>query len=148
MGGPLPGGGLILGLLLLFGSGELLVYSGGNLAQLLGISDFVISAVLVALGTSLPELAAGLAAVLKKKDTDLIVGNLLGSNIFNVAFILASLGPYGLPLRPEYLVDALTILGAALFLWALGLLGRDFGRGSAALFLALYFTAVFRWITQ
>ena len=136
---------LLLGLALLFGGGELLVYAGGQLGLLLGVSTFVISAVLVAFGTSFPELVTCLVAVGKKKDTNLIVGNLLGSNIFNVAFVLASLAPYSMPLSKAYFQDALTLLAPSLALLILCAGGFAFSRAAGALFLGLYGLVLFLW---
>lgn len=73
-------GGLILG-------SKLLVDSGINIAKAFGVSDILIGLTLVAVGTSIPELVTSLVAASKKK-IDLAVGNVVGSNIFNIFFIL------------------------------------------------------------
>ncbi len=78
----------ILGLVGLLASSKLLVWSAVNIAQLFGISDLVIGLTIVALGTSLPELAASVAAILKKED-DLAIGNVLGSNMYNLLAVLS-----------------------------------------------------------
>lgn len=72
--------------LLLAGS-HLMVDSGVSIARRIGVSEFVIGVTLIALGTSLPELAATIVAVLKR-NTGIIVGNIIGSNIFNVLFVI------------------------------------------------------------
>ena len=72
-------------ILLVFGS-KATVTSGANIAQALGVDDTVIGLTLIAVGTSLPELATTIVGVLHK-ETDLVVGNILGSNIFNLLFI-------------------------------------------------------------
>lgn len=77
----------IAGLLALPLGGHLVVKHASYLAVLMGISEAVVSLLLVAFGTSLPELAASLVAALKKKP-DVVAGNIIGSNIFNVIFIL------------------------------------------------------------
>ena len=137
---------LILGLAFLYGGGELLVYSGRALGTIFGVSTFIISAVLVALGTSLPELVMALVIVKKKKNPDLIIGNLIGSNVFNVAFVLASLGIYRIPLKSSYVYDTLTLLFAALFLVILYILKRNFGKLFGFSFLVLYGLTLVRWI--
>lgn len=77
----------LAGLLL---SSRLLVWSAVNIANFFGISDLVIGLTIVALGTSLPELAATVSSVLKKED-DLAIGNIIGSNMYNM------LAVYSLP---------------------------------------------------
>ena len=83
---------VILGLVMLPLSAHFLVESAVFIAKYFGISDLVIGLTIIALGTSLPELAACIAGVLKGED-DLAMGNIIGSNIFN---ILAVLGMPGL----------------------------------------------------
>lgn len=79
----------ILGLALLVGGGELLVQSGLNLAHKLRLSPLIIGIVLMGVGTSLPELAASLSAMLSNPPTPGIAfGNVIGSNISNILFIL------------------------------------------------------------
>lgn len=77
----------LIGLLL---SSRLLVWAAVNIAESFGVSDLVIGLTIVALGTSLPELAASISSVLKKED-DLAVGNIIGSNMYNL------LAVYSLP---------------------------------------------------
>ena len=137
---------LIIGFTLLYGGGELLVYSGKKLGELLGISTFVISAVFVAFGTSVPEFVTALVAIKKRKDSDLIVGNLIGSNIFNVALVLASISMYKIPLEKWYVYDSLTLLLGAVFLVASSLLKKNFGTLSGFFFLIVYGATLARWI--
>jgi len=81
-------GYLILSLLVLLGSAQLSVFGAVSIAKIWGVSDLVIGLTVVALGTSLPELSVSISAVLKKQD-DLIVGNVIGSNLFNTLAVLA-----------------------------------------------------------
>jgi len=93
-------GWLLLGLALLVGSSKLLVWGASNIAQTLGVSELIIGLTIVALGTSLPELAASIAS-LKKGKPDLAIGNVIGSNLFN------SLAVIGLPaLFSTFSIDA------------------------------------------
>jgi len=78
---------LVFGFLLLLISSRLLVWGAASIAQHLGISELVIGIVVVALGTSLPELAASLASAIKKEH-DIAIGNVIGSNIFNLLAVL------------------------------------------------------------
>lgn len=78
---------LVVGFVLLMISSRLLVWGGVNIASALGVSDLVIGLTIVAVGTSLPELAAAVASTLKQEH-DLVLGNVIGSNIFNTLAVL------------------------------------------------------------
>jgi cation:H+ antiporter len=78
---------LVFGFLLLLISSRLLVWGAASIALHLGISELVIGIVVVALGTSLPELAASLASAIKQEH-DIAIGNVIGSNIFNLLAVL------------------------------------------------------------
>jgi len=115
----------LIGLGLLLVSAELLVYAAINVAVLLGISELIIGLTVVAIGTSLPELAATIGAAIKKQE-DIAVGNIIGSNILNITAVLcipALLG--GASIEPSQLVRdggtmlMLTIL-LALFAYGFG----------------------------
>jgi cation:H+ antiporter len=77
-----------IGLLVLLASSKMLVWGATNIAQMMGVSDLVIGLTIVAVGTSLPELAASVMSALKKEG-DIAVGNVIGSNIFNTLGVLA-----------------------------------------------------------
>ena len=82
---------LIIGLIsLIFGSRYAVIYAE-KIAILLNISELIIGLTIIAIGTSLPELAATISAVLKKK-TDLVVGNVIGSNVLNIALVVPIIG--------------------------------------------------------
>jgi len=78
---------MIVGLVLLVGGSDKFVESGSGIAKRLGVSDFIIGLTLIAVGTSIPELASSIAAALKGS-SGLIVGNLVGSNIANIGLIV------------------------------------------------------------
>ncbi len=77
----------IIGLVLLLVSSKLLVWGASNIASLMGVSDLIIGLTIVAIGTSLPELAATMSSA-RKGETDLAVGNIVGSNLFNTLAVL------------------------------------------------------------
>jgi cation:H+ antiporter len=82
---------LIIGLIsLIFGSRYAVIYAE-KIAILLNISELIIGLTIIAIGTSLPELAATISAVLKKK-TDMVVGNVIGSNVLNIALVVPIIG--------------------------------------------------------
>jgi cation:H+ antiporter len=116
---------LVIGLIFLIASSRLLVWGAIDIAQALGVSDLIIGLTIVAIGTSLPELASALAAV-RKNEHDLILGNILGSGIFNtlaVVGLAATIHP--LSIDPEVLYRDWTlmlVLTAGLLL--MGLTGR------------------------
>jgi len=77
----------LIGLAVLIGSSKLLVWGAINIATALGVSELIIGLSIVAIGTSLPELAASVSSV-RKGHHDIAIGNILGSNIFNLATVL------------------------------------------------------------
>lgn len=77
----------LVGLAVLIGSSKLLVWGAINIATALGVSELIIGLTIVAIGTSLPELAASVSSV-RKGHHDIAIGNILGSNIFNLATVL------------------------------------------------------------
>lgn len=82
---------LVVGLILLPLSASYLVDSSIFIAKAFGISDLVIGLTVIAIGTSLPELAASIMSIIKKED-DLALGNIIGSNIFNILAVLSLAG--------------------------------------------------------
>lgn len=79
---------MLIGFVLLPVSSYVLVNSAVDIAQYLGISEFVIGMTIIAIGTSLPELATSVVAVLKDED-DIAIGNILGSNMFNILAVMS-----------------------------------------------------------
>lgn len=79
---------VVLGLAGLVAGAQLMVYAAVGMARLIGVSELIIGLTIVALGTSLPELATSVVAA-RRKDADIVVGNVIGSNIFNMLLILA-----------------------------------------------------------
>lgn len=82
---------VIVGMVMLPLSAHFMVESAVEIARFFGMSDLVIGLTIIALGTSLPELAASIAGVMKGED-DLALGNVIGSNIFNILAVLAMPG--------------------------------------------------------
>jgi len=110
---------VVFGLILLVISSQILVWGGVEIARALGISDLIIGLTVVAVGTSLPELAASITAV-RKNEHDLALGNIIGSNLFNTSIVIGITGTIGPTiLEPGILSRDLPVLGiltAALFL--------------------------------
>ena len=139
-------GKLIVGFVLLYFGGEYLVKSGTEIGKLSGIPAYVISAIFVAFGTSFPELVTALIAAFKKKNTDLVTGNIIGSNIFNVAFVMGSIGIYEVPIRQSYNVELGALMFAALFLVMLVMVKRNFNKFGGIVFIASYAAVIYHWI--
>ena len=90
---------LLISLIILVSSAKLVVWGGTNLALAFGVSDLIIGLTVVALGTSLPELAVAVSSALKRQH-QMIIGNIIGSNLFNTLGVLAIPGlihPFQIP---------------------------------------------------
>ncbi|KJS32945.1 MAG: calcium/sodium:proton antiporter [Desulfatitalea sp. BRH_c12] len=82
---------LVVGLILLMASSRILVWGAVEIARGLGVSDLIIGLTIVAVGTSLPELASSIAAI-RKGEHDIVLGNILGSNLFNTLAVVGIAG--------------------------------------------------------
>ncbi|MCC5810266.1 MAG: calcium/sodium antiporter [Ectothiorhodospiraceae bacterium] len=126
-------------LLVLLASAQLLVWSAVELATLAGVSDLVIGLTIVALGTSLPELATAISAA-RRREYALVLGNILGSNLFNLLAVLgtaALIHPAVLP--AEVLYRDYAVMAALTLIVTLGIALRGrIGRPLALLLLATY----------
>ncbi len=120
-------GWLALGFVVLLGASRMLVWGAVGIAQALGVGDLIIGLTIVAIGTSLPELAASIAGALKN-EPDIAVGNVIGSNIFNTLAVLGIAAViHPVPVSAEVVRrDYALMLGAAFVLTAVvrGLTGR------------------------
>lgn len=139
---------LIIGLILLLGGAELLVRGAVDIAQAFDVSDLVIGLTIVAVGTSLPELAASVMSIIKR-EADIAIGNIIGSNMFNMLAVL------GIPamLRPDsygaaafsrdypVMLGLALLMGLMLFFKQHGRIGRVEG-----LFLLLGFCSYQYWL--
>jgi cation:H+ antiporter len=139
---------LVAGLLMLIASSRILVWGAVEIAQIFGVSDMIIGLTIVAVGTSLPELASSVIAA-RKGEHDIALGNVLGSNLFNtlaVVGIAGSIHPFAV--EPETLSRDMVVMGAltiSLFLIGYGFRGRQ-GRinrfeGTALLLVYVGYTA-------
>lgn len=132
--------------MLAFGA-DILVDGATTIASAIGVSDKVIGLTIVALGTSLPELAASVAAAIKK-EMDISIGNIIGSNIFNILCVLGvstSIKPISLEFR-DYANDFIWMLGFSVFIIIFTTMRKKkgrLGRTAGILFLLAY--AVYAW---
>ncbi len=112
---------VIAGLILLPASSHFLVNSAVEIAKFFGMSDLVIGLTIIAIGTSLPELAASIAGALKGED-DMAIGNIIGSNIFNLLVVLAIGGMITpSPLDPAVNRDIGVMIAATIFMFVLSI---------------------------
>ena len=134
--------GLVLG-------SDWLVTAAVEFAQALGVSDLVIALTIVAAGTSLPEVATSVAAALKG-ERDIAVGNVVGSNTFNILGCVGlagmASGSAGLGVAPQVMgFDLWVMLATALACLPVFITGREIARWEGALFLA-YYAAYVAWL--
>ena len=141
-------GKLLMGFYALYYGGELLIIHGTNICKYLNISTYVISAIFIAFGTSFPELMTSMVACMKKKDTDLIVGNIIGSNIFNISFVLGSLGMYDFDIEGEYYLESLAVFLGGVVLYFIHYYHKVMNKLAGISFLAVYAAIVYYWVTN
>ena len=128
------------GLTLLLLGGKWMVDSAVSIAAFLGMSEAVIGLTVVAMGTSIPELATSVAAI-RRKNSEIAIGNVVGSNIFNIFLILGVTGViHPLPIAAESQVDLLVLIAITLVLFLLiyNHRQRQLVRVHGILFLSLY----------
>ena len=109
--------GIVLGAVVIVGGSNLVVDGASDIASAMGISDRIIGLTIVAFGTSLPELVTSVSAA-KKGNAGIAIGNIVGSNIFNILFVLGATALIcPVPFASQFLIDSLVAIGAGLLLW-------------------------------
>lgn len=123
--------GIVLG-------GDLVVNSASDIAIALGMSETLVGLTIVAIGTSLPELVTSLTA-LKKGENQLVIGNVIGSNIFNILFVLgASSAISGIPLNSSMLIDVVFMVAVTILCFIFGKTQDKFDRKEGAILVACF----------
>ena len=133
---------IILGLAGLVIGGRLIVSSAVSIAQLFGMSERVIGLTIVSIGTSLPELATSVVAV-RKKNVDIAIGNVVGSNLFNIFLVLGvSTVISSVPVQAASFIDIglNLVAGLLLFIFLFTGKGRSLERWEGVVFLVMYIT--------
>lgn len=138
---------LVLGLVLLVASSRMLVWGAVEIARSLGVSDLLIGLTIVAVGTSLPELASSIMAARKGED-DLAVGNILGSNLFNTMAVVGIAGviaPMDSVDKSVFTRDLPLMLGLTALLFIFGIPFRKLkgGVGRINRFEGIFFVVVY-----
>ena len=126
----------IVGLALVVWGADIAVNAATEIAKYLGVGENIIGLTVVAIGTSLPELVTSVTAA-RKGETDIAVGNIIGSNIFNILMV-AGISAAIMPLTFEsaFIIDAIIAFAAAAVLAVLGYLkGNEIRRTGGIIFL-------------
>lgn len=127
-----------IGLALIIVGSSVVVDAASAIAKMLGLSERFIGLTIVALGTSLPELFTSVVAAMKK-NPDMAIGNIVGSNIFNILFVVGLSGlVIPVPFAPAFRFDALIVAATMLLLFLLSLPKRRLGRIAGVILLAGY----------
>lgn len=140
--------GITVAICLLPLGAELLVRSAVGVAALLGVSEHIMGLTLVAVGTSLPELVTSIIAALHKKG-DLCLGNIIGSNIFNVLVVPGVCSLFGhLDFMSEVMrPDILVMIGISLAAIFLSIFRKHFSRGEGALLMCCYLGYIYNLVS-
>ena len=128
----------VLGLALIVWGADVAVDAATALARSFGISERFIGLTVVALGTSLPELFTSVTAA-RKGNADIAIGNIVGSNIFNILFVVGlSSMVIDVPFAPKFRIDMGVALAAPLFIWVASLKQKKLVRWHGLVMLAGY----------
>jgi len=130
---------IVVGIVGLGIGADLLVDGAVNIARALGVSETVIGLTLVAIGTSLPELVTSIISAIRRQ-ADVAMGNVIGSNTFNLLAIIGAAALFGDMEVPEQLLtfDLWFMLAVSLLLVPFVFFRRDMGRALAVVFVAIY----------
>ena len=130
---------VFLGLIGVVAGSQLVVNSASTIASTIGISDRIIALTVVAFGTSLPELFTTITAA-KKGENELLVGNVIGSNIFNICIVLGVPGAIFGTITPESFeaIDIVMLIGSSALLWLVARKGSQITRREGALMLIVF----------
>ncbi|MDE6724322.1 MAG: calcium/sodium antiporter [Ruminiclostridium sp.] len=131
---------VIIGIAMVVLGSDFTVSGATKIAEIAGLDDRIIGLTVVAFGTSLPELVTCIQAARKKK-ADIAIGNIIGSNIFNILFVLgvsALVSPSPIVFQDSFIIDAVAAIAAALILWILCIKNKSFGKVGGAIMLVIY----------
>ncbi|MDE5539973.1 MAG: calcium/sodium antiporter [Bacilli bacterium] len=138
---------IVIGLAGIIIGSDLVVDSASNIATSLGLSERLISLTIIAFGTSLPELVTTIVSS-KKGEQDLLIGNIIGSNIFNICVVLGiPVAIYGNIIPKTFqLIDIIMLIASAVLLFIFSKTNRRITRTDGIIMLlifAIYYTAIF-----
>ncbi len=128
----------LLGLAAIIFGSNITVNSAKFIATKIGFTDRIIGLTVVAFGTSLPELMTSTTAA-RKGNSDIAIGNIVGSNIFNILFVLGTTCLIkAVPYQPEFIVDGIVCIAAAVLLWVGVIKNKELRKGTGLIMLASY----------
>jgi cation:H+ antiporter len=136
---PLEVGRILVGVVLLVIGGNSMVAGASNIALAVGVSELVVGVTVVAFGTSLPELATSLTAAMKG-ETDIAIGNVIGSNVANLLLVLgatSAITPINVGTTDLSIIEYMVMLGFTFMLIPFAR-NRELSRAESALFLGIY----------
>ncbi len=129
---------ILIGIVGIVIGGDLVVDSASAIAIAFGMSETLVGLTIVAMGTSLPELVTSLTA-LKKGENQLVIGNVIGSNIFNILFVLgASSAISAIPLDSSMLIDVLFMIFVTVLCFIFGKTQEKYDKKEGAILVALF----------
>ncbi|MBQ9067051.1 MAG: sodium:calcium antiporter, partial [Clostridia bacterium] len=133
---------IVVGIALIVGGGEAVVYGAKSIALAAGMTETLVGLTIVALGPSLPELVTSLVAA-RKGETGLAVGNVVGSNIFNILLILGvSSAIHPIAVNAACVWDMYILIGIGILTYVFGLSRKKIARPEGAVMVLLYFAAL------
>ena len=129
---------VVLGAALIVIGADVSVDAATEIARVIGLSERFIGLTIVALGTSLPELCTSVVAARKGK-ADLAIGNIVGSDIFNILFVVGTTALIvPVPFNPAFVIDSAVAIGAAVLLWICVVKNKKLVRSAGIVMLAAY----------
>ncbi|MGN0355773.1 MAG: calcium/sodium antiporter [Muricoprocola sp.] len=129
---------IMIGLTMIIAGGQAVVYSAKKIARAAGMTETLIGLTIVAIGTSLPELVTSIVAA-RKGETGLAIGNVIGSNIFNLLFILGiSALIHPIDVNVASVLDMIILLGISMLTFFFSLSSKRIARGEGVVMVLLY----------
>ena len=129
---------IVIGAVGIIIGGDVVVDSASNIAAKFGMSQTLIGLTIVSVGTSLPELVTSIVAA-RKNEVDMALGNAIGSNVFNILFVLGIAGAISpMAFLTENVIDIVILLVFSLIVWLFAWTKKEIKRGEGLIMVLLY----------
>jgi cation:H+ antiporter len=136
------------GLIAIVWGSDITVDAATEIAKALHVTDRIIGLTVVAFGTSLPELVTSVTAAMKGK-TEIAVGNIVGSNIFNILFVVGTVALiHPIPFSMQFVPDLMVAIFAAVILWVLSIRDRELTKGNGTVMLLCYVAYIIQLVLR